>query len=125
MLKRHFPFGRISRIGMLAVCALTAGWIAGRWSPFIAGPDLEVASLSLPPEYDVEQPLIPPGEANAIEGDLAKRPPEPTSQANSSLLAPGLVSQEERDLTGFAEAVAFYKTGNLAHGDLAAASAKD
>lgn len=41
------------------------------------------------------------------------------------LFSPNLVSQSDRDLTGFAEAIAFYKTGQLAQGDAAAATATD
>ncbi|HET6375871.1 MAG TPA: hypothetical protein VFF88_07455, partial [Methylocella sp.] len=41
------------------------------------------------------------------------------------VLAPDFVTQHERNLTGLAEALAFYKSGNLVQGDLAAASASD
>ena len=41
------------------------------------------------------------------------------------MLSPDFTSQQERDLTGLAEAIAFYKADDLARGDSAAATAKD
>jgi soluble lytic murein transglycosylase len=126
MLKRQFPFGRVPGVGALAISALAAGWIAGQWSPFVAGPGGEpMMSHSPALEHGFEHGAIPGGETNWNEGDLPKRTPEPAPQPNANILAPGLISQEERDLTGFAEAVAFYKAGDLLHGDIAAATAKD
>jgi soluble lytic murein transglycosylase len=127
MLKRQFPFRRFPQFGTLAICALAGGWITGQRLPLPAGPSKVAAALSPPLtlEQESNQSPSPVREAHWNEGDLAKEPAEPAPQVNANILAPSLVSQEERDLTGFAEAVAFYKAGDLTHGDIAAATAKD
>jgi soluble lytic murein transglycosylase len=121
MLTRQFLFGRIPGIGAVAICALATGWIAGQRSLFVAGHREEPSPISLPlaPERDSKGPASPNDETRSSEGDLAKVAPQ------SGLPSPDLISQQERDLTGLAEAIAFYKAGDLARGDSAAMTAKD
>jgi soluble lytic murein transglycosylase len=125
MLTRQFPFGRIPGFGVVTICALAAGWTAGQRSMFVPGPREVPSSYSPPlaPEQLSKSPAFPNAEARLNEGDLAKASPE--SAPSADVLAPSLVSPQERDLSGLAEAVAFYKSGDLAQGDAAAAAAKD
>jgi soluble lytic murein transglycosylase len=113
MLARQFRFGRIPGLGAVAICALAAGWTAGQRSLFVASHREKPSSFSPPlaPERDSKGP------ASA----------EPTAKAapQASVLPPDIASQPERDLTGLAEAITFYKAGDLAGGDIAAATAKD
>ncbi|MCI0598220.1 MAG: lytic transglycosylase domain-containing protein, partial [Beijerinckiaceae bacterium] len=51
--------------------------------------------------------------------------PLPDAAQPAEVPAARLASPQERDMTGFAEALSFYKSGELAQGDLAAATAKD
>jgi soluble lytic murein transglycosylase len=132
MLKGQFPSGRLSGLGVLAICALSAGWIAGQRSPRVDAPAAEPKSISPQPspqretsQRDGNQAGAPAAETPWDKADQAKRPLEPAAQASSTILEPNLVTQQERDVTGFAEAVAFYKSGDLAHGDIAASAAKD
>ncbi|MGH6847758.1 MAG: lytic transglycosylase domain-containing protein [Methylocella sp.] len=83
------------------------------------------ASISLPlaPERDSNGPASQSDATRSSEGDRAKSVAEAAPQ--SSVLSPDFTSQQERDLTGLAEAIAFYKAGDLARGDSAAATAKD
>jgi soluble lytic murein transglycosylase len=119
MRTRQCRFGRIPEIGTVAICALAAGWTAGQRSLFVAGHREEPPSISpsLAPERDSKGPASP------NEGDLAK--PVGKVAPHASVLSPDFTSQQERDLTGLAEAIAFYKAGDLARGDIAAATAKD
>ncbi|MDQ6869865.1 MAG: lytic transglycosylase domain-containing protein [Pseudomonadota bacterium] len=121
MRTRQFHFGRIPEIGAVAICALAAGWTAGQRSLFVLGHREAPSSISLPlaPEHDSKGPASPNDETRSSEGDLAKAAPQ------AGLFSPDVTSQQERDLSGLAEAIAFYKAGDLARGDLAAATAKD
>ncbi|MGH6821007.1 MAG: hypothetical protein ACREDU_09130, partial [Methylocella sp.] len=126
MLTRQFRFGRIPGIGAVAICALAAGWIAGQRSLFVAGHREEPSSLPLGPERDSKgQEFFPEAETRAtvVPPDLAKPVAEAAPQAG--VLSPDLISQQARDLTGLAEAIAFYKARGLARGDSAAMTAKD
>jgi len=125
MRTRQFHFGRIPAIGALAICALAAGWTAGQRSLFVAGHREKPSSISppFPPERDSKGPVSPNDEARSSEGDLAK--PVAKAAPQASVLSPDVTSQQERDLIGVAEAIAFYKAGDLARGDSAAATAKD
>lgn len=125
MLKRQSPLARVLRLGALAVCALAAGWFTGQQLPFVAGSEESSAPIPSPaPEATASGPAPSAGETQRAEDNpKAAAPSAPPLEAN--ILAPDLVSRQERDLTGFAEAVAFYKAGDLAHGDSAAATAKD
>ena len=121
MLTRQFLFGRIPGIGAVAICALATGWIAGQHSLFVAAHREEPSSLPLGPERVSKGPASPNDETRSSEGDLAKPVTKPAPQAG--VLSPDVASQQERDLTGLAEAIAFYKAGDLARGDIAAATA--
>ncbi|HEX3496007.1 MAG TPA: lytic transglycosylase domain-containing protein, partial [Methylocella sp.] len=125
MLARQFRFGRIPGIGAVAICAIAAGWTAGQRSLFVAGHRAGPPSISPPlaPERDSTGPASQSDAIRSSEGDRAKSVAEAAPQA--SVLSPDFTSQQERDLTGLAEAIAFYKAGDLARGDLAAAPAKD
>ena len=125
MRTRQFHFGRIPAIGALAICALAAGWTAGQRSLFVAGHREKPSSISPPlaPERDSKGPVSPNDEARSSEGDLAK--PVAKAAPQAGVFSPAFTSQQERDLTGLAEAIAFYKAGDLARGDIAAATAKD
>ncbi len=125
MLAGQFRFGRIPGIGAVAICALAAGWTAGQRSLFVAGHRAKPSSISLPvaAERDSKGPASPNDETGSREGDLAKPVAKAAPQAGA--LSPDLMSHQERDLTGLAEAIAFYRAGDLARGDGAAATAKD
>src|SRR5208282_2317275 len=136
MLARQSPFGRLlfGRIpgaGAVAFCALTAGWIAGQHAPLLLGRGEDGSSISLSPalppltpEHESKAPVFPrEQEARASDGPPAT--PLIGATPQSSLLSPDLLSQQDRDLTGLAQAIAFYKSGELAQGDAAAAAAKD
>jgi soluble lytic murein transglycosylase len=125
MRTRQFQFGRIPAIGALAICALAAGWTAGQRSLFVAGHREKPSSISPPlaPERDSKGPVSPNDEARSSEGDLAKPVAKAAPQAGG--FSPAFTSQQERDPTGLAEAIAFYKASDLARGDIAAATAKD
>ena len=130
MLTWQFRFGRISgvgpEIGAVAFCAIGAGWIAGQH-----------ALLLPPPRDDTAFPTVQLAQQPVAKAPELSRKPEPLApeapSANpfsgtappTGLLSPDLLSSQDRDLTGFAQAVAFYKSGNLAQGDAAAAGAKD
>jgi soluble lytic murein transglycosylase len=124
MLARQFRFGRIPGIGAVAICALAAGWTAGQRSLFVAGHREKPSSISLPlaPERDSKGPASN-DQTRSSEGDLAK--PVAKGAPQAGVLSPDFTSQPERDLTGLAEAVTFYKAGDLARGDSAAMTAKD
>ena len=121
MLTRQFRFGRVPGIGAVAICALAAGWTAGQRPLFVAGhrEDAIVHFRPSRPERDSKGPAFPNDEIRSNEVDLAKPAPQ------AGVLSPDFTSQQERDLTGLAEAIAFYKAGDLARGDSAAATAKD
>ncbi len=138
MLARQSPFGRLlfGRIpgigaGAVAFCALTAGWIAGQHAPLLLGRGEDGSSISLspalpplPPEHESKAPVFPrEQEVRASDGPPAT--PLIGATPHSSLLSPDLLSQQDRDLTGLAQAIAFYKSGELAQGDAAAVAAKD
>ncbi len=138
MLARQSPFGRLlfGRIpgigaGAVAFCALTAGWIAGQHAPLLLGRGDDGSSISLSPalppltpELKSKAPVFPrEQEARASDGPPAT--PLIGATPQSSLLSPDLLSQQDRDLTGLAQAIAFYKSGELAQGDAAAVAAKD
>ena len=130
MLTRQFHFGRIPATGALAICALAAGWTAGQRSLFVAGHREKPSSISLPlaPESDSKgQEFFREEETHATggPGDLAKPFAKPFAKVvpQSGLLSPDLLSQQARDLTGLAEAIASYKARDLARGDSAAATA--
>src|SRR5580704_5087539 len=123
MRTRQFRFGRIPGIGAVAICALAAGWTAGQRSLFVAGHREKSSSLPLAPERDSRGPASPHDETRSSEGDLAK--PVAKVAPEAGVLSPDFTSRQETDLTGLAEAIAFYKAGDLARGDIAAATAKD
>ncbi|MGH6819469.1 MAG: transglycosylase SLT domain-containing protein, partial [Methylocella sp.] len=128
MLTRQFRFGPIPATGALAICALAAGWTAGQRSLFVAGHHEKPSSISLPPAPESDskgQEFFPEEETHATggPGDLAK--PVAKAAPQSGLLSPDLLSQQARDLTGLAEAIASYKARDLARGDSAAATAND
>jgi soluble lytic murein transglycosylase len=132
LLFRRIPLGRIPRIGAVAFCALTAGWIAGQHSQFLRAPR-EKASSSLSPSPPLP-PLAPQHESKVPEfsreqpahaSDVPSAKPLSGTAPQSGLLSPDLLSPQDRDLTGFAQAIAFYKSGDLSQGDAAAAAAKD
>jgi hypothetical protein len=125
MLTRQFCFGRIPGIGAVAICALAAGWTAGQRSLFVAGHREKPSSISLPPapKRDSRGPASPNDETRSSEDDLAK--PVAKTSPQAGVLAPDFTSQQERDLTGLAEAITFYKAGDLARGDSAAMTAHD
>jgi soluble lytic murein transglycosylase len=125
MRTRQFRFGRIPGIGAVAICAIAAGWTAGQRALFVAGHREEPSFISPPldPERDSEGPVSPGDEIRSSEGDLAK--PVAKAAPQAGVLSPDFTSQQERDLTGLAEAIAFYKGGDLARGDSAAMTAKD
>jgi soluble lytic murein transglycosylase len=137
MLTRHFHFGRIfwripgfgPGIGVVAFCALTAGWIAGQHAAFLTAPREDAAFISLSPA------LPPAGQEHSKAPEFSKQetragaipPAKPFSGTapQSGRFSPDLLSQQDHDLTGLAQAIAFYKSGELAQGDEAAAAAKD
>jgi soluble lytic murein transglycosylase len=125
MRTRQFRFGRIPALGAVAICALAAGWTAGQRSLFVAGRREKPSSISVPlaPERDSKGPASPDGVTRSSEGELAK--PVAKAAPQAGVLSPDFTSQQERDLTGLAEAIAFYKAGDLASGDSAAMTAKD
>src|ERR1700736_4683537 len=120
MLARQLRFGRIPGIGAVAICALAAGWTAGQRSLFVAGYREEPSSISLPlaPERD-SKGTAPANDETRSTKPVAKAAPQ------AGVPSPNFTSQQERDLTGLAEAIAFYKAGDLARGDSAAMTAKD
>jgi soluble lytic murein transglycosylase len=133
MLARHFLSGRTPGIGpgigVVTFCALTAGWIAGQHALFLPAPSEDAASLTpvLPP-YSPEQVSKPPEFSRQQEtraSDVPSAKPLPAAAPQSGLLSLDFFTQQDRDLTGFAQAIAFYKSGELAQGDAAAATAKD
>src|SRR5262249_19858627 len=129
MLTRQSPFGRMPGFGIVAICSLAAGWGAGYHSRFVTISKEELPAYSPPYALDplATEPAFPGLEAHfAQRGDAKARPeaavpaapaPEVTAQVH--------VTQQEHDLTGFSEALASYKSGGLAQGDLAAAAAQD
>ncbi|MGB6176297.1 MAG: lytic transglycosylase domain-containing protein [Methylocella sp.] len=123
MRTRQFRFGRIPAIGALAICALAAGWTAGQRSLFVPGHREKPPSISLPlaSERDSKGPASPNDETRS--SDLAK--PVANAAPQAGVLSPDFASQQERDLTGLAEAIWFYKAGDLARGDSAAMTATD
>jgi soluble lytic murein transglycosylase len=125
MLARQLRFGRIPGIGAVAICALAAGWTAGQRSLFVGVRREEPSSTFLPlaPERDSKGTASANDETRSSEGDLAK--PVAKAAPQAGVLSPNFTSQQERDLTGLAEAIAFYKAGDLARGDSAAMAAKD
>ncbi len=125
MFTRQVLFGRVPGLSVVAVCSLAAGWTAGHRAIFVPAPREELAAYSPPYASDhlAKEPAFPSLESRLNEGNLANPLPEPAPPPAAP--APGLVSAQERGLTGFAEAISFYKSGELAQGDLAAASAAD
>src|ERR1700730_16043836 len=125
MHTRQFRFGRTPGIGAVAICALDAGWTAGQRSLFVGIRREEPKSTSLPlaPERDSKGTASANDETRSSEGDLDK--PVAKAAPQAGVLSPDFTSQQERDLTGLAEAIAFYKGGDLARGDSAAIAAKD
>src|SRR3984893_3853702 len=125
MRTRQFGFGRIPGIGAVAICALAAGWTAGQRALFVVGHRAEPSFISPPlgPERDSEGPVSPGDETRSREGDLPK--PFAKVAPYAGVPSPDFTSRQERDLTGLAEAITFYKAGDLARGDSAAMTAKD
>ena len=126
MLTRQFLFGRIPGIGAVAICALASGWIAGQRSLFVAAQRDEPSSLPLGPERDSKgQEFFPEAETRATGVPPERANPVSQAAPQSGLPPPDFTSRQERDLTGLAEAITFYKAGDLARGDGAAMTAKD
>ena len=101
--------GRFPGIGAVAFCALTAGWIAGQHARFPSQPheNLSSAALSpalppLSPQQEFQAPQISKGTEN---GATAMSPANPFSGATqqSGQLSPDPVSQQDHDMTGFAQ----------------------
>jgi len=141
MLTRHtlfgharfgrIPFGRLPGMGAVAFCALTAGWLAGQHAQYLRVPREDISPATLPPAMP---PLTPEHEFKAPE--LAANPAANASHVpatkplsnmapQSGLFSPDLLSQKDRDLTGLAQAISFYKSGDLAQGDAVAAASED
>src|SRR5438270_12579724 len=101
MLARQLRFGHIPGIGAVAICALAAGWTAGQRSLFVGVRREDPSSTSLPlaPERDSKGTASANDETRSSEGDLAKAAP------HAGVLSPDFTSQQERDLTGLAEAI--------------------
>lgn len=123
MLTRSFRAGSLPGLGAVAICALAAGWIAGQRSAMLLAPRETPVTLV---------PLPAPGngpKSASLGAETASKGGQQAGQRADTqpagVLAPDFVTQHERNLTGLAEALAFYKSGNLAQGDLAAASAAD
>ncbi len=138
MLTRHyFPgrllvsrilVGRFPGIGAVAFCALTAGWIAGQHVQFPqeSRESLSSAALSpaLPPltsQQEFRAPETSKGTENRAGTNSLANPFSGAPQ-QGGLLPPEPASQQVHDLTGFAPAIAYYKSGDLAKGDTAAAA---
>lgn len=133
MLTRQYPFGRLPGFGIVAICSLAAGWIGGYRYQYANIAHDRVAAITheeLPthsPSYALDplskEPAYPGLEAH-FGRDREIGVPLPSS-APAEGMAQDQVSHQEHDLTGLSEAVAFYKSGNLAQGDLAAGAATD
>jgi soluble lytic murein transglycosylase len=125
MITRQSPFGRMPGFGIVAICSLAAGWAAGYHSRFVTVSQEELPTNPPPYAFDplAMEPAYPRLEAHLGQEGGAKAPPEPAMPAEQTAQAQG--PQQQYDLTGFSEAVAAYKSGNLAQGDLAAAAAQD
>jgi soluble lytic murein transglycosylase len=123
MLTKQFPFGRITGLGIVAICSLAAGWTAGHRALFISVPREELPAYSPPyvPDRLAKQPALSGLEAQLEQSDGTRTRPDSAPPAE----AIAQVSQQEHNLTGLSEALAFYKSGSLAQGDLAAAAAND
>jgi soluble lytic murein transglycosylase len=125
MLTRQFSYARIPGFGVVVICSLAAGWTAGQHFRFAAFSRQEPAPYSPPYALDhlAKESAFPGLEAHFGQGDEAKTRPQPAAPADG--IAQAQVSQQEHDLTGLSEALAFYKSGSLEQGDLAAAAATD
>ena len=125
MLARHFPFGRIPQLSLVALCSLAAGWSAGRHLQFVSLSHEELSDHS--PPYSVDEITKAP----AFLGPEARLQPDRATEARPNAIAPpdaaasGWIPDQGLDLTGFSEALGFYKSGDLAQGDRAAAAARD
>ena len=110
----------------MAICSLAAGWTAGQhYSRFVTVSEDELPAYSPPYALDqlAKEPAFPGFEPHLEQGNVAKARPEPAAPAEG--IAHDQVAQQGHDLTGFSEALASYKSGSLAQGDLAAAAAQD
>jgi soluble lytic murein transglycosylase len=125
MLTRQFSLARIPGFGIVAICSLAAGWTAGHYSRFVTASVEELPTYSPPyaPDQLTKEPVFSPFDARLEQGNGTKARPEPVAPADG--IPEAQVAQQDHDLTGFLEAVASYKSGNLAQGDLAAAVAQD
>jgi soluble lytic murein transglycosylase len=125
MLTRHFPFVRIPQLSLVALCSLAAGWSAGRHLQFVSLSHEELSDYS--PPYALDEIAKAP----AFLGPEARLQPDRATEARPDAIAPldaaesGRIPEQGLDLTGFSEALAFYKSGDLAQGDHAAAAARD
>lgn len=118
-------------MGAVALCALATGWIAGQHAPLLKAWRNETPPAALSPPL----PQLIPGPAERTQGvapepaarasDLAPSKTLPDTAPQNSLLSPDMLSQQDRDMTGFAQAIALYKSGELAQGDAAASAATD
>jgi len=124
MLTKHFPFGRIPQLSVVALCSLAAGWAAGRHLQAVSISREELSDYSPPFALDefAQEPTLPGPEARLRPADAIGAPPSPLSGESA---AASQAPVEEHDLTGFSEALALYRAGDLAQGDLAAAAATD
>src|ERR1700758_2959146 len=124
MLTRHFPFVRIPQLSLVALCSLAAGWSAGRHLQFVSLSHEELSDYS--PPYALDEIAKAP----AFLGPEARLQPDRATEARPDAIAPlaaesGRIPEQGLDLTGVSEALAFYKSGDLAQGDHAAAAARD
>src|ERR1700745_1314886 len=101
MLTRHFPFGRIPQLSLVALCSLAAGWSAGRHIQFVSLSREELADYSPPyalvqldkqPAHSRLESRLQPDSATDVRPDLG-----PPANAAASDPAP----QQQHDLTGF------------------------
>jgi soluble lytic murein transglycosylase len=122
MLTRQFSFGRIPGLGIVVICSLAAGWTAGRRAQFVSVPREELPAYSPPYVLDrlAKEPALSGLEAHLEQSDGTRTRPDsaPPAEAIAQVL-------QQEHVTGLSEALAFYKSGSLAQGDLAAAAAKD
>lgn len=124
MLTRHFPFGRIPQLGVVALCSLAAGWSAGRYIQFVSLSREQFSDYSPPHALD-EAAKLPalPGLEGRLQPDRETQAEPKAGPADKAASSP--VAVEEHDLTGFSEALVLYRAGDLAQGDFAAAAASD
>ena len=125
------PFGRLPGMGAVAFLPLPPG----------GSRDSAPRSTWSPARTFRQQRLLLPCRRSPRSMNLKRRnwlrtrrrtramSPPPNYLSNmapqSGLFSPDLLSQKDRDLTGLAQAISFYKSGDLAQGDAVAAASED